>query len=96
MQIVLVDLFVVPDESRPALLETSRAIQDVLKEMPGFVEGFLYEKKAGEGRHDVVTTTVWKDEKAFETAKRSVPERLKALGINPAEKMKALNDSNLR
>lgn len=90
MEIVLIDSFVVPDASRPALLETSRAIQNVLKTMPGFVEGFVYEKRAGDGGHNVVTTTVWKDEDAFENAKRAVPARLQGLGINPAEKMKAL------
>jgi len=91
MQIVLIDMFVAPDESKPALLETSRAIQNVLKTMPGFVEGFVYERNAGEGRHNVVTTAVWKDEKALETARRAMPEKLQALGINPAEKMRDLN-----
>jgi heme-degrading monooxygenase HmoA len=91
MEIVVIDTFVVPDESRPALLETSRAIQHVLKALPGFVEGFVYVKKAGEGRHSVVTTAVWKDENAFENARKAVPGRLQALGINPQEAMKGLN-----
>ena len=46
MEIVLIDAFVVPDESKAEFLETSRAIQDVLKRLPGFVEGFLYENRA--------------------------------------------------
>jgi len=45
MEIVVIDMFVVPDESRGALLETSRAIQAVLKVVPGFVEGFVHVKK---------------------------------------------------
>ena len=90
MEIVLIDSFVVPDASKPALLETSRVIQDALKTLPGFVEGFVYEKRAGEGSHNVVTTTVWQDEAAFENAKRAMPARLQGLGLNPAERMKAL------
>jgi len=91
MEIVLIDTFVVPDESRAGLLETSRAIQNLLKTLPGFVEGFVYEKTAGDGRYSVVTTAVWKDNDAFENAKKAVPGRLQALGINPQEKMRALN-----
>src|SRR5215471_13403758 len=68
MEIVLIDAFVVPDESKAEFLETSRAIQDVLKRLPGFIEGFLHEKRAEDGRYDIVTTAVWEDEKAFEKA----------------------------
>ena len=91
MEIVLIDAFVVPDESRAALLETSRAVQNVLKTLPGFVEGFVYEKRMGDGRHNIVTTAVWKDESAFESARAVVPIKLRELGIDPAGTMKALN-----
>jgi hypothetical protein len=91
VQIVLIDAFVVPDESKAAFLETSRAIQDVLKRLPGFVEGFLHEKRAGDRRYDIVTTAVWEDEKAFENAKRVIPMRLQKSNINPGARMKALN-----
>jgi heme-degrading monooxygenase HmoA len=90
MEIVLLDMFVVPDESKSALLETSRSVQDVIKTLPGFVEGYVYEKRVGDGRHTIVTTTVWKDESAFERARSAVPEQLRALGINLVEKMKEL------
>ena len=91
MEIVLIDAFAVPEESKPALLETSRAVQNVLKTLPGFVEGFVYEKRTGDGHHNVVTTTVWKDESAFENARNVVPARLRELGIDTAGRMKALN-----
>jgi Antibiotic biosynthesis monooxygenase len=91
MEIVLIDTFIVPDEFKAEFLETSRAIQDVLKRLPGFVEGFVHEKRGGEARYDIVTTAVWKDEQAFENAKRVMPTRLQDLHINPAAKMKGLN-----
>jgi heme-degrading monooxygenase HmoA len=90
-QKVLVDMFIVPPESRASFLETSRTIQDILKTLPGFVEGFVYEKEEGDGRHNILTTAVWEDEKAFEDAKKTVATKLQALGLNPGEKMRTLN-----
>jgi hypothetical protein len=49
-----------------------------------------HEKRTGDGRHTIVTTTVWNDESAFERARNAVPEKLRALGINLVEKMKEL------
>jgi hypothetical protein len=91
MQKILVDMFVVPQESRAAFLETSRTIQDILKTLPGFVEGFVYEKQEGNGRCNILTTAVWESEKAFDDAKKIVADKLHALGLNPAEVMRALN-----
>ena len=51
----------------------------------------MYEQRGGDGRHNIVTTAVWKDEGAFENAKEVVPEKLRAPGINPADTMKGLN-----
>ena len=91
MQKVLIDKFIVPAESRLPLLETSRAIQDILKTLPGFVEGFVYEKRSGHGVHDIMTTVVWRDDEALENAKTAMGARLRELGLNPAEKMRSLN-----
>ena len=91
MQKVLVDHFIVPEESRAAFLAVSRKIQDILKTLPGFVEGFVYEKREGDGPYNVMTTAVWKDQEAFEEAKKHVSQKLQALGFNPGEKMRGLN-----
>ena len=40
MEKVLVDAFIVPEESREAFLEGARRVQRFLKTLPGFVEGF--------------------------------------------------------
>ena len=50
MEKVLVDAFIVPEESREAFLEGARRVQRFLKTLPGFVEGFLLERKDGESR----------------------------------------------
>ena len=48
MEKVLVDAFIVPEESREAFLEGARRVQGFLKTLPGSVEGFLLERKDGE------------------------------------------------
>src|SRR4029450_13029897 len=69
MQKVLIDKFIVPEESKAAFRDVSRTIQGVLKTLPGFVEGFVYEKREGDSRENVMTTVVWESEHAFAAAK---------------------------
>jgi hypothetical protein len=88
---VLIDRFSVPEESKAAFREVSQKIQGVVKTLPGFVEGFLYERMEGDSKGDVITTAVWEIEDAFNTAKTLMAGELRTLGINPAEIMKALN-----
>ena len=45
METILIDEFIVPEESRAAFLEAARKTQSLIKTLPGFVEGFLYEKR---------------------------------------------------
>jgi heme-degrading monooxygenase HmoA len=87
---VLIDTFIVPEESRARFLEEVHKSATFLRTVPGFVEGFVYEKD-GESRHNVVTIAVWKDEEAFQNAKKSAAEGFKKIGFNPPEIMKNLN-----
>jgi heme-degrading monooxygenase HmoA len=91
VEIVLIDKFVVPEESKARFLEQVRRSAAFLRTLPGFVEGFVHEKKDGVSRNNVVTTAVWKDDAAFEGAKASAAQEFKKIGFNPAEIMKNLN-----
>ena len=91
MQTVLIDKFVVREESRTAFLEASRKIQGVLKALPGFVEGFVHEKREGAGRDDIVTTAVWENEDAYNSARKAMGIKLQELGLDPQEIMRRLN-----
>jgi|ERR1700730_7960215 heme-degrading monooxygenase HmoA len=64
--------------------------------LPGFVEGFLYEKKDGESRHNFLTTVVWENEEAFENAKRAVAIEFQKQGFNPQETTKTLKIESVR
>lgn len=90
MEVVLIDQFIVPEESKGRFLEEVRKSAAFLRTLPGFLEGFVYEKTDGEGRTNVVTSAVWKDETAFQNAKKSAAEGFKKIGFNPPEIMKAL------
>ncbi|HEX3121653.1 MAG TPA: antibiotic biosynthesis monooxygenase [Candidatus Acidoferrum sp.] len=90
MQKVLIDVFVVPEESKPPFLDRSRQVQEFLRTLPGFVEGFLHEKIDGNGRFNVVTTAVWESESAYENAKKATAEEFQKTGFNPQEMMKQL------
>jgi predicted SnoaL-like aldol condensation-catalyzing enzyme len=91
VQKVVIDRFVVPRRSRAPFVQTSGAVQDVVKGMPGFVEGFVYENSDADGVCLFVSTVVWKDQEAFELAKTLVPRKLQELGLNPAETMQKLD-----
>ncbi len=90
MQKVLVDLFSVPEESRVEFLENTRKVQGFLKFLPGFVEGYLYEKTDGNGQYDIITTAVWENETAIENARNEVKAEFQRLGFNPQEMMTRL------
>jgi len=90
MEIVLIDRFIVPEESKAKFLEEVRRSAAVLRTLPGYVEGYVYEKTDGESRNNVVTSAVWKDEEAYQNAKKTAAEEFKKIGFHPPEIMKAL------
>ena len=96
MEKVLIDTFIVPEESKAAFLGRARKVQSFIRTLPGFVEGFLYEKKDGESHHNFVTTAVWKSEEAFENAIRAVAIEFQKQGFNREEATKTLKIESVR
>jgi heme-degrading monooxygenase HmoA len=90
LEIVLIDKFIVPEESKTRFLEEVRKSATFLRTLPGFTEGFIYEMTDGESRHNVMTTAVWKDEEAFQAAKKAATSEFQRIGFNPQEVMKTL------
>jgi heme-degrading monooxygenase HmoA len=76
--------FIVPEESKERFLEQIRKSASFLRTLPGFVEGFVYERTHGGSPHNVLTTAVWKDEEAFQNAKRSTAEGFKKIRVQPS------------
>lgn len=90
MEVVLIDTFVVPEGSKVEFLAEVRKSAALLRTLPGFVEGFVYENTDGGSRHNVVTSAVWKDEEAFQNARKRAAEEFQRIGFNPPEIMKKL------
>jgi len=90
MEVVLIDKFIVPEESKAEFLEEVHKSAAFLRTPPGFVEGFVYEKTEGASGNNVVTSAVWTDEQVFQNAKKRAAERFEKIGFNPQEIMKRL------
>jgi heme-degrading monooxygenase HmoA len=90
VEIVLIDKFIVPEESKAEFLAEVRKSSAFLRTLPGFVEGFVYENTDSGARHNVVTTAIWKDEAAFQNARKSAAEGFQRIGFNPPEIMRKL------
>jgi len=90
MEIVLIDRFVVTEESKSEFLEAVHLSSGFLRTLPGFVEGFIYEKTDGDSRHNIMTTAVWADAEAFQNAKKAAATEFQKRGFNPPEIMKRL------
>src|ERR1700722_12223643 len=96
MQRVLIDKLIVPEESKQQFLEAARKVQSFIKTLPGFVEGFLYEKADGASPYNYMTTAIWKDDEAFENARKAVAEEFKRQGYDPLETRKRLKIEGVR
>lgn len=90
-QIVLIDIFVIPEESKEVFLEKTRVAQSVVKTLAGFVEGYVYVKKGGPSQYNVITTAVWENEDAITNARQAIAAEYEKIGFNPQAIMQELN-----
>jgi len=91
MQVVLIDTFVVPEGAKSALVAKAKESARFLRTLPGFVEGYIYEKTGGDSPHGVVTTAVWRDQAAFEAAKKAAAAEFQKVGFDPQAILRELN-----
>ena len=96
MQIVSIDLFIVPKESAEEFLEQSRVVQGLIKTIPGFVEGFSYEEINGDSEYNFMTTAVWESEEAFQNAGRAIGAEFQRRGFNPQPLFEKLRVKRIR
>lgn len=90
MQPVLIDIFRVPENARMTFLERAGETQSFIRTLPGFIEGFLYERIDKDGSIDFLTTAVWENEEAFENAKKTIKAKFAASPEDPRETLKVL------
>ncbi len=91
MEVVLIDKFAFPEESKAKLMEAARRSSEIIRNLPGFVEAYVYESADTERKPSLVTVAVWKDETSFENARKLVAESYKRIGFDPQSTMHSLN-----
>lgn len=96
MEIVLIDTFTVPEAAKDEFREAAVKAQNFIKTLPGYVEGFIYEQTGGESSLNFLTTAVWKDEEAFENAKKVVLAEYQKRGYDPQVTRKKLGIAQTR
>jgi heme-degrading monooxygenase HmoA len=96
MEIVLIDTFTVPQEAKNEFREAAIKAQNFIKTLPGYVEGYIYEQMDGESHYNFLTSAVWKDEQAFEAAKKAVLTEYQKRGYDPKETRQRLGIEQTR
>lgn len=96
MQIVSTDLFIVPKESAAEFVEQSRVVQEFIKTVPGFIEGFTYEKINGDSEYNFITTAVWESEVVFQNAGKAIGAEFQRRGFNPRALFEKLRVKRIR
>lgn len=91
METVLIDTFVVPQAAVEEFVRHARFSANRVKTRPGFVEGYVLRRPAGDdGQVNVVTTAVWESQAAMEEARQSIAAEFARIGFNPPEIMQRL------
>jgi heme-degrading monooxygenase HmoA len=96
MEAVLIDQFVVPEAAVEEFLRQVHFSANIVKNRPGFVEGYIYRRATGDGQINVVTTAVWASQAAMEDAKTAIPAEFAKVGFSPPEVMKRLGVQIMR
>ncbi len=96
MEIVLIDTFIVAEDSKNEFRKGAAEAQRFVGSLPGYVEGFIYEQTGGESNYNFLTTAVWKNEEAFEDAKKAVLINYQKRGFDPEANRKRLKIEHTR
>src|SRR4051794_37379282 len=96
MEIVLIDTLTVPEESKDEFRKAAVNAHSFVQSLPGFVEGFIYEQIDGNSPYNFLTNAVWKNEEAYEAAKKAVLKEYQRTGYDPEATRKRLGIENTR
>ncbi|HEV2700453.1 MAG TPA: hypothetical protein VGV09_02395 [Steroidobacteraceae bacterium] len=86
----MIDQFMLQEVAVEEFLRHAHFSANIVKTRPGFKEGYVFRRTAGDGRVKIVTTAVWTSDAAMEEAKRSISTEFAEIGFDPAQIMKRL------
>jgi len=78
-----IDRFNGPAERRGELMVRIEETHAILGRIDGCLLNHVLEQTAEEGRFDIVTLVMWRDELAYENARRTMQARYEASGFDP-------------
>lgn len=90
MEITLIDQFMVPAPAAQEFLQNVHYSASIVRTRPGFVEGYVYQRPADDGRVNVITTAVWASEAAMQEARKSIAAEFASIGFDPPAIMQRL------
>jgi len=90
-QVALIDKIFVPKSSIDEVLQQMHVINTFLKTLPGLVRTEAFEQKDADGNLILVTTAIWENQHALDSAQKSVRAEFERLQLNPSEFFKKLN-----
>lgn len=91
MRQILIDRFIVPDNSKEEFLRRMKINREFIKTLSGFVKDTVYQQTGRNGESNFVTIVVWKNEKALENAKREVAAKYKKQNFDMPVFLERLN-----
>ena len=96
MEIVLIDTLIVPEESKDEFRKAAVKAHSFVASLPGYVEGFVFEQMDGNSPYNFLTSAAWKDEEAYEAAKKAVLKEYQRTGYDPEATRKRLGIEQTR
>ena len=91
MNQILIDRFVVPENSKKEFLRRMKINRAFIKTLPGFVKDSAYQQTNGDGESNFVTIAVWENPDALENAKREVAAEYKKQNFEMPAFLERLN-----
>ncbi|QHT69944.1 antibiotic biosynthesis monooxygenase [Rhodocytophaga rosea] len=89
-QLILIDQFVVPSQSRKQFIERMQINRSFIKTQPGFINDMAYEQTTENGEYKFIALAIWENEESFMQAKKAVAALYQQQGFNLPEMLNTL------
>jgi heme-degrading monooxygenase HmoA len=89
-QLILIDQFTVPLQSREQFLERMRINRNFIRNLPGFIQDMAFEQTEENGQYRCITLATWENKEAFAQAKQAVADMYQKQGFNLPEMLSRL------
>lgn len=89
--VYFIDKVSIPKRSRDEFMKQMKATNTIIKTLPGYIRGEMFEQFKSDGNSVILTIAVWENEEKLNMAKVSIQNEFKRIGFNPMEFFNRLN-----